>query len=198
MGWDGNNTLLIFRLALSGRKLLKYPLLNIFARLKLLLMSFLIRHGDEKDIPGMFRLVKELAEFERAPEAVVNTEKMLLEDGFGKHPIYKVFVAEEVATGDIIGMALYYTAYSTWKGRIVYLDDLVVTSRFRKFGIGQRLLDEVLKAAEDAGVNQIRWQVLDWNEPAINFYKKLGADLDATWIDCKMSRDQIVKYVEGL
>jgi len=161
-------------------------------------MSFLIRHGDEKDIPGMFRLVKELAEFERAPDAVVNTEKMLLEDGFGKHSIYKVFIAEEVATGDVIGMALYYTAYSTWKGRIFYLDDLVVTERFRKFGIGQRLLDEVLKAAEDAGVNQIRWQVLDWNEPAINFYKKMGAELDATWIDCKMSREQIVKYVESL
>jgi GNAT superfamily N-acetyltransferase len=161
-------------------------------------MSFLIRHGDEKDIAGIFRLVKELAEFERAPEAVVNTEKMLLEDGFGKNAIYKVFIAEEVATGDVIGMALYYTAYSTWKGRIFYLDDLIVTQRFRKFGIGQQLLDEVLKAAEDAGVNQIRWQVLDWNEPAINFYKKMGAVLDATWIDCKMSREDIVSYVAAI
>ena len=161
-------------------------------------MSFIIRCGDETDIPGMFRLVKELAEFERSPDAVVNTEKMLREDGFGKHPIYKVHVAEEVATGDIIGMALYYTAYSTWKGQIIYLDDLIVTQRFRKFGIGQKLLDEVMKDAAEAGVNQIRWQVLDWNEPAIIFYKKMGADLDATWIDCKMTKEQIQNYVANL
>ena len=161
-------------------------------------MSFIIRHGDEKDIPGMFRLVKELAEFERAPDAVINTEKILKEDGFGKHSIYKVFIAEEAATGDVVGMALYYTAYSTWKGRIFYLDDLIVTQAFRKFGIGQKLLNEVLKAAAEAGVNQIRWQVLDWNEPAINFYKKMGAELDATWIDCKMSKEQIQNYIDQL
>jgi GNAT superfamily N-acetyltransferase len=161
-------------------------------------MSFIIRHGNEKDIPGMFRLVKELAEFERAPDAVVNTEKILQEDGFGKNSIYKVFIAEEVATGDVVGMALYYTAYSTWKGRIFYLDDLIVTQAFRKSGIGQKLLNEVLKAAAEAGVNQIRWQVLDWNEPAINFYKKMGAELDATWIDCKMSKEQIQNYINTL
>ena len=161
-------------------------------------MSFIIRHGDEKDIPGMFRLVKELAEFERSPDAVINTEKILKEDGFGKHSIYKVFIAEEAATGDVVGMALYYTAYSTWKGRIFYLDDLIVTQAFRKFGIGQKLLNEVLKAAAEAGVNQIRWQVLDWNEPAINFYKKMGAELDATWIDCKMSKEQIQNYIDQL
>ncbi len=161
-------------------------------------MSFIIRHGDKNDVPGMFRLVKELAEFERAPEAVVNTEKMLYEDGFGKNPIYKVFIAEEVATGDVIGMALYYTAYSTWKGRITYLDDLIVTEKFRKYGIGRQLLNEVLKAAHESGVNQIRWQVLDWNEPAINFYKSLGAELDATWLDCKMTKEQIAGYVAGL
>ena len=161
-------------------------------------MSFIIRHGDEKDIPGMFKLVKELAEFERAPEAVVNTEQMLREDGFGKHSIYKVFIAEEVTTGDVIGMALYYTAYSTWKGKIFFLDDLIVTERFRKYGIGQKLLDEVLKAAHEAGVNQIRWQVLDWNTPAINFYKKIGAEVDPTWYDCKMSKEEISQYVERL
>ncbi len=161
-------------------------------------MSFIIRHGDEKDIPGMFKLVKELAEFERAPEAVVNTEKMLLEDGFGKHSIYNVFIAEEVATGDVIGMALYYTAYSTWKGKIVYLDDLVVTERFRKFGIGKKLLNEVLKEANQRGVNQIRWQVLEWNEPAVKMYQNIGATLDAEWIDCKMSKEQIDQYVSTL
>lgn len=158
-------------------------------------MSFIIRRGTEADISGMMRLVKELALFERAPEAVVNTETMLREDGFGKHSIYKVFVAEDAATNDIIGMALYYTAYSTWKGKIFFLDDLVVTERFRKFGIGKRLLDEVLREAHEAGVEQIRWQVLDWNEPAIHFYKKIGAELDPEWITCKMSKAEIAAYV---
>lgn len=161
-------------------------------------MSFIIRRGDEKDVRGMFNLVKELAEFERAPEAVVNTEKILAEDGFGKHSIYKVFVAEEVATGDVIGMALYYTAYSTWKGKIIYLDDLVVTERCRKSGIGKKLLNEVLKEASRLGVNQIRWQVLEWNEPAIKMYEKVGVTFDAEWIDCKMSKDQINNYVSTL
>ncbi len=158
-------------------------------------MSFIIRRGTEADISGMMRLVKELALFERAPEAVVNTETMLREDGFGKHSIYKVFVAEDAANNDIIGMALYYTAYSTWKGKIFFLDDLVVTERFRKFGIGKRLLDEVLREAHEAGVEQIRWQVLDWNEPAIHFYKKIGAELDPEWITCKMSKAEIAAYV---
>ncbi len=161
-------------------------------------MSFVIRHGDINDVPGIFRLVKELAEFERAPEAVVNTEKMLREDGFGKHSIYKVFVAEEVATGDIIGMALYYMAYSTWKGKIFFLDDLVVTERFRKFGIGQQLVDMVLREAHHAGVEQIRWQVLNWNTPAIEFYKKIGMEFDPEWINCKMSKEQMAEYVAKL
>src|SRR3954466_14994742 len=141
-------------------------------------MSFIIRHGDKGDVPGIFRLVKELAEFERAPEAVINTEKMLLEDGFGKHSLYKVFVAEAYDTKDIVGMALYYTAYSTWKGRILYLDDLVVTEASRRYGIGRKLINEVLKDALDSKVSQIRWQVLDWNTPAIEFYKSLGVEFD--------------------
>lgn len=145
-----------------------------------------------------YRLVKELAEFEQAPEAVVNTEAKLWEDGFGTNPIYKVFIAEERATGDIIGMALYYTAFSTWKGRIFYLDDLIVTEKFRKYGIGKKLLNEVLKAAAEAGVNQIRWQVLDWNKPAIALYEKIGVEFDAGWIDCKMTKEQIANYVGTL
>ncbi len=158
-------------------------------------MSFIIRKGTEADVSGMMRLVKELALYERAPEAVVNTETMLLEDGFGKNSIYRVFVAEDAGTNDIIGMALYYTAYSTWKGKIFFLDDLVVTERYRKFGIGKKLLDEVLKEANAMGVEQIRWQVLDWNEPAIAFYKKIGAELDPEWITCKMSKAEIAAYL---
>jgi ribosomal protein S18 acetylase RimI-like enzyme len=159
-------------------------------------MSFIIRHGDKGDVPGIFALVKELAAFERAPEAVINTEKMLLEDGFGAHSIYKVLVAEAYDTNEIIGMALYYTAYSTWKGRILYLDDLVVTERSRRYGIGRKLMNAVLKDALDSGVSQIRWQVLEWNTPAIEFYKSLGVEFDPEWINCKMSPEQIEKYLK--
>lgn len=146
----------------------------------------------------MFRLVKELAEFERAPEAVVNTEQMLLEDGFGDKSIYRVFVAEDYNTNEIVGMALYYTAYSTWKGKMLFLDDLVVTERYRRYGIGRKLINEFLKAAAHEGVNQIRWQVLDWNTPAIEFYKSLGATLDPEWINCSMTKPQISSYVKSI
>jgi GNAT superfamily N-acetyltransferase len=161
-------------------------------------MSFIIRRADKDDVPGIFRLVKELAEFERAPEAVINTEKMLLEDGFGEHSIYKSFVAEAADTNEIIGMALYYTAYSTWKGRILYLDDLVVTESSRRYGIGRKLINAVLQDALDSKVSQIRWQVLDWNTPAIEFYKTLGVEFDPEWINCKMSTEQIEKYLMSL
>lgn len=146
----------------------------------------------------MMKLVRELALFERAPEEVVNTEKKLLEDGFGKHPLYKVIIAEAADTNEVVGMALYYTAYSTWKGKMLFLDDLVVTESYRRYGIGRKLINEFLRDAKEQGVNQVRWQVLDWNEPAIAFYKSLGVDMDAEWITVKMSKQQISAYVENL
>ena len=161
-------------------------------------MSFILRHGDENDVPGIFKLIKELAIFERAPEAVINTEKMLKADGFGKNSIYKVVVAEAVDTNEIIGMALYYTAYSTWKGRILYLDDLIVTENKRRYGIGRMLINEVLKDALESSVSQIRWQVLDWNMPAIEFYKSIGVEFDPEWINCKMSAKQIETYLQSI
>jgi ribosomal protein S18 acetylase RimI-like enzyme len=161
-------------------------------------MSFIIRRGDRNDVPGIFRLIKELALFERAPEAVINTEQMLLEDGFGENSIYKVFVAEACDTNEVIGMALYYTAYSTWKGKILYLDDLVVTESSRRYGIGRKLINQVLQDALDNKVSQIRWQVLDWNTPAIEFYKSLGVEFDAEWINCKMNPEQIEKYFKSV
>ncbi|MDB5283225.1 MAG: family acetyltransferase [Bacteroidota bacterium] len=161
-------------------------------------MSFVIRRGNAEDVPGIFRLIKELADFERAPEAVINTEKALLEDGFGNNAIYQVFVAEEIATSDVIGMALYYTAYSTWKGKMFFLDDLVVTERFRKYGIGRKLINEVLRDALDKRVSLVKWQVLDWNTRAINFYKSMNATFDGEWIDCKMSSEQISAYLKTL
>lgn len=146
----------------------------------------------------MFRLVQELAEFERAPEAVVNTQAQMLEDGFGTDAIYRVFVAEDAVTNDIVGMALYYTAYSTWKGKMLFLDDLVVTEKYRRFGIGRKLINAFLADAKELGVNQVRWQVLDWNTPAIEFYKSLGAELDPEWITCKMSKQEIADYIKTI
>lgn len=146
----------------------------------------------------MFRLVKELAEFERAPEAVVNTEEQMLLDGFGKDSIYRVIVAEDAVTNDIIGMALYYTAYSTWKGKMLFLDDLVVTEKYRRYGIGRKLMNAFLNDAKEMNVNQVRWQVLDWNTPAIRFYESLGAELDREWITCKMSRAEISEYLKSV
>jgi GNAT superfamily N-acetyltransferase len=157
-------------------------------------MKITIRKAVEQDVPAMFGLVKELAEFERAPQAVVNTEQMLLEDGFGTNAIYKAFVAE--ANEKIVGLALYYTAYSTWKGKIFFLDDIVVTAQYRRYGIGKKLIDHVLTEAQKAGVNQIRWQVLEWNTPAIEFYKKVGMELDPEWINCRMSKEGIEAYTK--
>ncbi len=161
-------------------------------------MNFILRKAEANDVPGMFRLVKELAEFERAPNEVVNTEEVLLRDGFGENSVYRAFVAVEESSKEIIGIALYYTAYSTWKGKLLFLDDLVVTERCRRFGIGRKLINEFLKASKEEGVNQIRWQVLDWNTPAIEFYKTLGVEMDEEWITCKMNKQQISNYVENL
>jgi GNAT superfamily N-acetyltransferase len=160
-------------------------------------VSFIIRKGNKEDVSQMFRLVKELAEFERAPEAVVNTETQMLEDGFGKEAIYRVFVAEDTVTNEVVGMALYYTAYSTWKGKMLFLDDLVVTEKYRRYGIGRKLINAFLNEARELGVNQVRWQVLNWNAPAIEFYKSLGAELDPEWITCKMSNQDIAAYLQS-
>lgn len=158
-------------------------------------MEILIRKATANDVAHMLKLVKELAAYERAPEAVINTEAMMLEDGFGKDSIYKAFVAE--SNSEILGIALYYTAYSTWKGKILFLDDIVVTEKIRRSGIGKKLIDAVLKEANKTGVNQIRWQVLEWNEPAIAFYKSIGAELDPEWINCRMSKEEIQHYVNN-
>ena len=157
-------------------------------------MEISIRKAVKEDVPAMFRLIKELAEYERAPEAVINTEQMLLEDGFGTNAIYKAFVAE--ADKKIVGLALYYTAYSTWKGKIYFLDDIVVTEQYRRHGVGKKLIDNVLKDAYENGTNQIRWQVLEWNTPAIEFYKKVGMELDPEWINCRMSKEGIEAYTK--
>lgn len=143
-------------------------------------------------MPQVHGLIRELAEFERAPLEVTTTVEEMERDGFGENPIYKFFVAE--GAEGIVGIALYYTAYSTWKGRTLYLEDLVVTERLRRQGVGRKLFNAVAQEAKDTGAKRFRWQVLEWNEPAIAFYKTIGADLDGEWINCTMTEEQIQKY----
>ncbi|MCC9135830.1 GNAT family N-acetyltransferase [Pontibacter silvestris] len=155
-------------------------------------MSVTVRKGTESDLPQVLALIQELAEFERAPNEVTNTLEDMQRDGFGENPIFSFFAAE-TAEG-IVGIALYYTAYSTWKGKTLYLEDLVVTERLRRSGIGRKLFNAVAQEAKKTGMKRFRWQVLEWNEPAIAFYKKIGADLDGEWFNCTMTAQQIQDY----
>ena len=130
-------------------------------------MEITVRRSEERDVPGMLRLVRELATFEREPLAVINTEQQMIADGFGVNPAFISFVAE--ADNEIVGTAIFYFAYSTWKGKYIYLDDIVVTEKFRKKGIGKLLFDKIIEFAKENNANQLRWHVLNWNEPAIHF-----------------------------
>jgi len=144
-----------------------------------------IRKGEKADLPDAFRLIKELALFEKAPEEVTNTIEMMEEDGFGSNPIYGFIVAED--EGEIVGMSMYYYRYSTWKGKRLYLEDLIVTEKARGTGIGKDLLDRTVEIAKETNCTGVMWQVLDWNTPAIDFYKKYGASLDEEWINCNLN-----------
>ncbi|WKV12510.1 GNAT family N-acetyltransferase [Marivirga harenae] len=151
-------------------------------------MSVTIRKATEKDIPRTLELIQELAVYEREPEAVVVDVDELIKDGFGDNPAYGLFVAE--TEKEIVGIALYYFRYSTWNGKVMYLEDLVVTESERGNGYGRKLLNAILKEADEQNCRLCTWQVLDWNEPSIEFYKAIGADLDEGWINCTVKRDQ--------
>ena len=141
-----------------------------------------IRPGVLADLPQALALIQELAAYERAPDAVTNTLADMARDGFGPDPIFSFLVLEDAA-GAVVGLALYYPAYSTWKGRMLYLEDLVVTESARRGGHGQRLFEAVVQQARAAGAKRLKWQVLEWNELAINFYQKNGAALDGEWLN---------------
>ena len=149
-------------------------------------MDIRIRKAVASDCPRMMELIRELATFERAPDEVTVTLDHFVKTGFGENPVWKALVA---VTGDerIVGISLYYMRYSTWKGLRLYLEDLIVTSEFRGKGIGKLLFDATVQEANDLGVSGMMWQVLDWNEPAINFYKKYGADVSSEWLNCSLS-----------
>ena len=156
-------------------------------------MEIVIRKGVKQDLPQVLNLVKELAIYEKAPLEVTVTIADMEHDGFGENPIFKFFVAE--ADGKIVGISLYYIKYSTWKGKCVFLEDIIVNEPFRKFGIGKKLFDEVVKVAKEMKVERLEWQVLEWNEPAIKFYEKLNSNFDSEWVNCKLTGEQIQKYI---
>lgn len=147
-------------------------------------MNIQVRKGTPEDVPQVFKLVQELAVYEKAADQVSNTPEQMLEDGFGPNPIYGLLVAE--ADGKIVGISMYYTRYSTWKGKRLYLEDLIVTESMRGYGLGKKLLDATIAEARDTQCTGVMWQVLDWNEPAIKFYESYGARLDAEWINCHL------------
>jgi GNAT superfamily N-acetyltransferase len=140
-----------------------------------------IRVATKADIPDLLHLIKELAIFEKAPNEVINTPELMEKDGFGENNIFDAFVAE--IDDHVIGMAITYFRYSTWKGKRLYLEDLIVTEKSRGLGAGQLLFQHCIQFGKDSECNGMVWQVLDWNEPAIDFYKSYNANLDGGWIN---------------
>jgi GNAT superfamily N-acetyltransferase len=153
------------------------------------MQQLMIRRAVREDCPRLMELVRELAVYEKAPEQVTVTDMHFEESGFGPNPVWWALVAvvpdAAAPRGEkILGFALYYVRYSTWKGQAMYLEDLLVTEEARGKGIGFALFKALEQEARDRGWNRIAWQVLEWNEPAINFYRKLDANLDPEWINC--------------
>ena len=147
-------------------------------------MEIKIRKAVRKDCVRMMELIQELANYEKAPDEVTVSLKHFEESGFGENPVWWAFVAE--AKDVVVGMALYYVRYSTWKGQRMYLEDILVTEDMRGQKIGSLLMDALIVEAKEKGFNGMNWQVLDWNEPAINFYKKYNANFDPEWVNCSI------------
>ena len=151
-----------------------------------------IRPGEKRDIPAALSLIQELADYEKAPQEVETTVASMEEDAFGERPFFEFLVAE--LDGEVVGIAVYFFSYSTWKGRAMYLDDLVVRASKRRLGIGKLLFDGLVARSKAIGAKRLSWQVLDWNEPAIKFYEKINAQLDPEWINCRFSKEGLKNY----
>lgn len=155
-------------------------------------MTIHIRKGTKQDIDAALELIHELAHFELAPGEVEVSAVQMVEWGFGTDKIFDFFVAEW--DGRVVGMALYYYKYSTWKGKCLFLEDIIVTANHRRAGVGRLLFNAVLDVAKTTQVKRLEWQVLNWNSNAINFYKKYGASLDEEWTNGKLVYDQIQAF----
>ena len=146
--------------------------------------NIVIRRAQQEDCARLLELIKELAVYERAPYEVTVTLAHFNDSGFGAHPVWWAFVAE--LDGVVQGFALYYIRYSTWKGQRMYLEDILVTEEKRGLGLGRLLFDRLLVECKEKGFEGMVWQVLEWNEPAIHFYKKYDADFDPEWVNCSL------------
>lgn len=152
-------------------------------------MDSLIRIGTVNDLPQVLNLIKDLAAFENEPNEVEVTITEMQNWGFGKDKIFDFFVIE--IDNKIIGLALYYFKYSTWKGKCLFLEDIIVKENDRNKGYGKKLFNAVVEVAKNTGVKRMEWQVLDWNKNAIEFYNKYQANLDSKWLNCKLNYSQI-------
>ncbi|MEN2402395.1 GNAT family N-acetyltransferase [Flavobacterium sp. MC2016-06] len=155
-----------------------------------------IRKGNPEDMKSVLGLIQELAIFEKEPEAVVITVDDLVRDGFGENPLFHVFVAE--VENEIVGIALYYYRYSTWKGKTIHLEDLIVKDKMRGSGLGYALYSEIMKQGKRDNVRRVEWNVLDWNTPAVKFYENSGAKILDGWQVVQMNEQGIDSFLEKL
>jgi GNAT superfamily N-acetyltransferase len=156
----------------------------------------IIRKGTPDDMPEVLALITELAIFEKEPTAVVVTVEDLIRDGFSENPLFYTFVAE--VQNEIIGVALYYYRFSTWKGKTIHLEDLIVKEKNRGIGVGFALYSEIIKQGKKDNVRRIEWNVLDWNTPAIAFYKKSGATVLNGWRVVHMDEKAIETFISKI
>ena len=160
-------------------------------------MRTAIRNATAADVAQILSFIRALAAYERAPDAVVATEEALLRDGFGSHPFYSCLIAEQ--DGQPAGFALFFYNYSTWMGRPgIYLEDLFVLPKLRGLGIGKALLRRVAAIAVEKGCLRLQWEVLDWNTPAIEFYRAMGAEFLDEWRNVRLNSDAIRRLAEGI
>ena len=152
-------------------------------------MKYIIRKAAATDSNEILELIKELAVFEKQPDAVILSEAELIKSAFSENPWVYIFVAK--IDTKVVGMALYYYGFSTWKGRSLHLEDLIVNENYRKLGIGKALMNQVLQIAKTEKVERMSWEVLDWNEPAIKFYESLGAVFYKDWWLCRLFREDL-------
>ncbi|MEI6764341.1 MAG: GNAT family N-acetyltransferase [Bacteroidota bacterium] len=156
-------------------------------------MEFILRPATKEDLPEVLKLIQELALYERAPQEVTVTLNELAEDGFGERPLYEIILA--LSGTELLGMSFYFISYSTWKGKCIYLEDIIVKEKYRGNNIGKTLFDAVVMKAKEFGAKRLQWQVLNWNEPAIGFYKKYNASMDETWLNGKLTEKQIQEFI---